>query len=188
MTSIWSNAECIYSMPKVGPTKTTTTISAVSDTATAQFSLSGLWPSGGELLGKSLLFRAGGTFNAGAVTNLLQVGFGATAGTLGTALAASGAITIPSSTVGMWSLFLEATCVTVGANTSGWTSDGWIDYGVNAATTATLRYTAGGSNTLGVPNTVAIVPSTLFNWELFSTFGTAPTAFVASRFKIYAEN
>jgi hypothetical protein len=190
MTSIWSNMECIYSMPGVGPTKATTTASVVSAAAAAQFSLESLWPSGGVMLGKSLVFRAGGTYDATNVSNLLSLSADptVTSQTSAVTVAATGAALAPSTTVGMWDLFVEATCSTVGAGTSGWVTSGWLEYGINAGTAITTRYSAGGANTLGIPNTVAIVPSTAYFWELWSTWGTAPTAFVCSKYKIYAEN
>lgn len=187
-TSLWTNMECIYSMPGVGATKTTTAIQSVSAAAAADFALSSLWPVG-NMLGKSLKFKASGTFDATAVTNLVQIGFGTTQGTLGTALAASGADTVASTTTGTWNMDVDATCVTQGSATTGWFADGFVDYGVFGATSAiTGRFTVGGSSTAGVPNTVAIVPTTVFFWEVFSTWGTAPTAFVCAKYKIYAEN
>lgn len=191
MTSLVSNTELLYSMPSVGPTKTTTTASVVSAAAASAFqmpALESLWMLS-NMTGKSIHIEAAGAYDAGAVTNLLAVQFDTTPGTALTSVAATGAVTLASLTTGTWGLDLNLTCVGVTSITQvNWFANGVVWYGGAASTTANTQFTLGGANTAGIPATVALNPSLLYYPELWSTFGTAPTAFVCSMFKVYAEN
>jgi hypothetical protein len=196
MTNFNSNVELIYSMPAVGATKTTTALQVVSGTGAGgttapafQMALAQLWPVS-QLIGKSLRFEAAGTYDAGAVTNLMGLYADTAQAAQSVQLGSTGAVTIPSNTVGAWRMSVEAECVGVSNAASNWVVEGAIKYGIanNAATAAVAEYMMGGANTLGVPGFAVLNPVQQYYWELWSTFGTAPTAFVCSKFKIYAEN
>lgn len=190
-----SGAEVLYEMPAVGATKTTTTQSIVSGNSSGNGAyqlpaLSSIWPVD-VIQGKSMHVQAGGTYDAGAVTNAMVLAYDPTQGTIGTTIAATGAFTIPSTTTGSWLLDLWLDCMSVGNNTSGWSVSGSIKYGVsnNAATAAASEVMMGGAQTAGVPNLLALATSASIGYiELWSTFGTAPTAFVCSSFKIFGLN
>jgi hypothetical protein len=114
-----------------------------------------------------------------------------TQGTIGTTVAATGAATVVSTTTGSWWMDVWLTCTSVGNNTSGWITNGRVCYGPsnNAATAASSDFMMGGAQTLGVPNTLALATSTSVGYlELWSTFGTAPTAFVCSQFLVFGLN
>lgn len=187
--------EVLYQMPAVGATKTTTTQSLVSGNASGNPAyqlpaLASIW-SPDKLQGKSLHIQAGGTYDAGAVTNTMVLAYDPTQATIGTTIAATGAFTIPSTTTGSWLMDLWLDCISVGNNTSGWSTSGSIKYGAsnNAGATASTEVMMGGAQTLGVPTSLALATSASIGYiELWSTFGTAPTAFVCSSYKIFGLN
>lgn len=192
MTSLLSNAELLYSMPVVGPTKTTTAVQCVTQPAALAFqlpALSALWPLD-KMPGKALKVVAGGTYDAGAVTNLLTLNADTTPATALTAIAGTGAVTWISSTTGMWEMDIDIDCVGVVSPTStSWFASGKLFAGPGNTPSALGQISGvGGANALGIPSAVALDPTLRYFLELFSTWGTAPTAFVVSKFKVYAEN
>ena len=187
--------DVLFSMPGPGATKTTTTQSLVSgNSATSPAflmpALGTIWPAS-QLQGKALQILMGGTYDAGAVTNALTLSVDATQGTHGTDIAATGAFTIVSTTTGAWSAQVLLTCIGTGAVTSSnWEVIGGASYGAanNASTTGTNDVLMGGANSAGVPTAVTLSNTASNFWEVWSTFGTAPTAFVMSQFVVMALN
>lgn len=188
-------SEIIYQMQAVGATKTTTTQSLVSGNASGNPAfqmpaLASIW-SPDRLQGKTIMIKAGGTYDAGAVTNTLVIAADSTQGTIGTTLASTGAATIISSTTGNWYLEVTLNCISVGNNTSGWATSGYVMYGTgnNAGTAGAALAMVGGAQSAGVPTALNLATSTTIGYiELWSTFGTAPTAFVCSQFSIWGCN
>jgi hypothetical protein len=182
-------------MPAVGATKTTTTASLVSGNAAGNPAyqlpaLVSIWPPN-ELPGKSLLFWANGTYDATAVTSQLFLTFDPTQGTQGTTIVSTGAFTVPSTTTGSWIMQALLTCTQAGNNTSNWMTSGSVTYGAsnNAGAAAGSEVMMGGAQTAGVPTALALATSATIGYiELWSTWGTAPTAFVCSQFLILGLN
>lgn len=189
-------SEVLYSMPVAGTTKTTTTASVISANAAGNppyqlRPLAQIFGSEDRLPGRGLLFLAGGTYDAGAVTSTLGIYYDSTQATQGTQIAGTGAVTVQSLTTGGWSMYLLATCVSVGINTSGWVTNGWVSYGAanNAGTAAATTVMMGGAQSAGVPTNLALATEASIGYiELWSTWGTAPTAFVCSSFMILGLN
>lgn len=195
MTSLYSNVELLYSMPGVGATKSTTAQQVVTGTGNTgpppylMPGLASIWPAH-QIVGKAFKFTAKGTYDAGAVTNLMQLYADTAQATPGVLLAASGTITLASQTTGTWDMDVDLSCVAsiAGSGGSSWVAQGKITYGTAANTAIDLVYTVGGANALGVPTYITLLNYTPYYFELYSTFGTSPTAFVCSQFKVYAEN
>jgi hypothetical protein len=189
MTSLWTNMECIYSMPGVGANNASAVVTCMSAAAAEPIILANLW-STGNILGKSLHFRGSGTYDiAGAYTNVFEIGADTTRGTYAAAGAASGACAaVSTTTVGTMRFEVDAVCVTAGSATTGWIFDGWVEYAASASTTASLRYNVGNVNVAGVATAVALVPLTPYYFEVFFTWSTAAAASYLNTYKIYAEN
>jgi hypothetical protein len=185
----------LYSMPAVGATKTTTTQSLVSGNAAGNPAfqmpeLGALWPVS-QMAGKVLQILAGGTYDAGAVTNTMVLAYDSTQGSIGTTIASTGAATVVSTATGEWQMELTMTCTgAASATNSNWMTTGTISYGVgnNAAASAASVFMLGGANSAGVPTALSLPNYANNYWELWSTFGTAPTAFVCSQFMVLALN
>lgn len=190
-----SFAGVLYSMPAAGATKTTTTQSMVSGNAAGNPAfqmpaLGAIWPVS-AMTGKVLQILAGGTYDAGAVTSTIGVYYDATQATVGTLIAGTGAATIVSSTTGEWTMEVTLTCTgAASATTSNWMTSGSVLYGTgnNAGVNGAVTAMVGGANTLGVPTALALPNYASNYWEVWSTFGTAPTAFVMSQFIVMALN
>lgn len=187
-------ADTLFSMPAPGATKTTTTQSLVSgNSATSPAflmpALGTIWPVS-ALQGKVLQVLMGGTYDAGAVTSTLALAVDATQGTLGTTIAGTGAVTVISSTTGAWNAQILLTCTgTVAVTSSAWEVIGTVSYGGgNNAGTSTSDAMIGGANSAGVPTAVTLSNTASNFWEVWSTWGTAPTAFVMSQFVVMALN
>jgi hypothetical protein len=83
------------------------------------------------------------------------------------------------------------TCTQAGNNTSNWMTSGSVTYGAsnNAGAAAGSEVMMGGAQTAGVPTALALATSATIGYiELWSTWGTAPTAFVCSQFLILGLN
>jgi hypothetical protein len=182
-------------MPVVGATKTTTTSSLVSgnsgtNPAFLMPALGSIWPVS-SMQGKVLQVWAAGTYDATAVTSQLGLYFDATQATQGTLIAGTGAVTVPSTTTGEWNMEVTLTCIGTGAVTSSnWNTAGQIAYGPgnNAAAAAATVAMVGGANTAGVPTSLLLSNTASNFWELWSVWGTAPTAFVCSQFIVMGLN
>jgi hypothetical protein len=185
----------LYSMPNAGATKTTTTQSLVSgnsatNPAFQMPALGSIWPVS-NMQGKVISILAGGTYDATAVGSTLGLYYDATQGSVGTLIAGSGSVVVVSSTTGGWYMDLTLTCIGTGAVTSSnWYTSGSIVYGVgnNAGVAGSATGIVGCANALGVPTALTLSNVTLNYWELWSTWATAPTAFVVSQFVVMAMN
>lgn len=182
-------------MPAAGVTKTTTTQSCVSgnsatNPAFLMPALGTIWPVS-NMQGKAINIWAGGTYDATAVGSTLGLYYDATQGSVGTLIAGTGAVVVVSSTTGAWNMQLTLNCIGTGAVTSSnWYTTGSISYGVgnNAGVAGNAIASVGGANALGVPTALTLSNVTTNYWELWSTWATAPTAFVCSTFIIQAMN
>ena len=190
-----SQAEVLHSMPAVGATLASTTASVVTGNSASNPpysmpALASIWPVY-SLPGKHLIFRASGTYDATAVTNTLALRFDPTQGTAGTLIAGTGAATWISTTTGSWQMEIWLTCTAAGQNTSNWMTSGTLTIGAsnNAATATGSSFMVGGAQAAGVPTALALATTASIGYiELWSTWGTAPTAFVCSQFLIFGMN
>lgn len=186
--------DVLFSMPGPGATKTTTTQSLVSgNSATSPAflmpALATIWPVS-ALQGKAIQILLGGTYDATAVTAQLFLSVDSVQATHGTDIATSGAVTVISSTTGAWNASILLTCIGTGAVTSSnWEIIGGVSYGGgNNAGTSTSDALMGGANSAGVPTAVTLSNTASNFWEIWSTWGTAPTAFVLSQYVVMALN
>lgn len=191
MTSLYSNAELLYSMPAPGATNASAVITRMSSAAPMPITLASIWPLD-RMVGKSLHFRGSGSHSlAGAYTNVLTLGADVTAGTyvagVGCVSGACSALAA-TQTVGTMGFEIDATCQSVTTTNSGWIFDGFVEYGYNGSTAITTRYNVGGLNVAGVATAVVIPTSVPTFFEVFYTWSTAATASYLNKFKIYAEN
>lgn len=208
MTSLYSNAECIYSMPAAGASSSAPGAASVVLTANSTTnpafkmpSLRALWGMS-ELPGRKLKVSARGIFGTPASapgTWLVGVGLNTTQATKPTAtvLAATGAFTPGSpnlslgSTAGSWGLEFDIEVQTAGTNAgaapnANIMTAGWFDYGPgnNAATAAGIRLLIGSGSTISIDPTVEY-------WvEGYATFSTGPasTSIQCTMFDVYAMN
>lgn len=183
MTTITSGqSEVLYSMPFNGAAYNTsitrTLVSANSTTNPPyqfQTTLRNLW--GGQYpVGKAIrfTFRAswGDTTVAPALT--LAVALDATQATFGTALASTGAFTVPGTSVSNGEIEMEfdAVCqgIGVGATSMTFSTGGVLSIGQgnNAATVAAVSYMVGSSAT-----PIGVNPDTLYWPEVWATWGTS---------------
>jgi hypothetical protein len=192
MTSLWSNAELLYSMPASGAAASAPGAASVvltgNTTTNPAFKMPSrraLWPMS-QLPGKALGVRMRGTFGTPASspgTWLVGTGLNTTQATkpAATVLAATGAFTPASpnlslgSTAGMWEMEYEITVQSVGTNAG--------------ATPAALVMTSGVFN-FGPGNNAAMDPTAEYWIEGYATFSTGPasTAIQCNQFMVFGLN
>jgi hypothetical protein len=190
-----TNTELIYSMPAVGATIASTTATPVTGNSASNPAyfmppLLSIWP-GQTLVGKCLRFVARGTSDNTAVNNTMALRFDPTQATAGTLVAGTGAAAWTSNTVNSWEFEVELSCISQGNNTSGWMTGGILTVGVgnNSSTATGSTFMVGGAQTLGVPTALALATQASIGYiELWTTWATAPTAFVCSQFMIWGIN
>src|SRR5215475_9619597 len=178
MTSLWSNAECLYKMPAAGASSSAPGAASVvltgNTTTNPAFkmpSMRSLWGMS-SFAGKGLKVEMRGIFGTPASspgTWLVGVGLNTTQATkpTSTVLAATGAFTPASpnlslgSTAGSWALDFDVTLQTEGTNAgaapnANVVTAGAFDYGPgnNAATSAGIRLMVGSGATISIDPTV----------------------------------
>jgi hypothetical protein len=184
-------------MPGAGASLASTTKSVVSGNSASvpaflMPALGTIWPVS-AMQGKAIQVIAAGTYDATAVGNTLQLYADPTQAstTSQILLAGTGSVVVVSTTTGSWNMELTLTCTGTGAVTSSnWMTAGVITYGVgnNAGTAGAAVAMVGGANALGVPTALTLSNITSNYWELWSTWATAPTAFVCSQFMVMGLN
>jgi hypothetical protein len=196
VTSLWSNAELLYSMPASGASSSAPGAASViltgNTTTNPAFklpSLRALWPMS-QLPGKALGVRMRGTFGTPASspgTWLVGTGLNTTQATKPTAtvLAATGAFTPASpnlslgSTAGSWEMEYEITVQSVGTNAGATPAASVFTGGVftfgpgnNAATSTGITLMIGSGSAITMDPTVEY-------WvEGYATFSTGPASTV----------
>jgi hypothetical protein len=190
-----TGTEILYQMPAVGATLASTTATVVSGNAAGNPAyqmpaLASIWQPH-QMQGKGIQILAGGTYDATAVGNTMALRYDPTQGTAGTLIAGTGSAVVISGTTMSWTMEILLTCTQVGNNTSNWMTSGALVYGIsnNAATVAATTYMVGGAQAAGVPAALALATEATIGYiELWSTWATAPTAFVCSQFLIQGLN
>lgn len=148
-------------------------------------------------VGKHLRITAGGFFSTGTlvtVTDVIQLAFDPTPGTLGTAIAKTGAFAMTATTLagitnGAWYLDCLITCQTVGKGATATLVNalGTLDMGGgnNATTTANAGYMIGSPNAnIGIDQSV---PYAIELWNTWSVTTGAPTI-TCTQLNIYGCN
>jgi hypothetical protein len=208
MTSLWSNAELLYSMPASGAAASAPGAASVvltgNTTTNPAFkmpSLRALWPMS-QLPGKALGVRMRGTFGTPASspgTWLVGTGLNTTQATkpAATVLAATGAFTPASpnlslgSTAGMWEMEYEITVQSVGTNAGATPAalvmtSGVFNFGPgnNAATSSGIALMVGSGST------ITMDPTAEYWIEGYATFSTGPasTAIQCNQFMVFGLN
>lgn len=181
-----TQAELLYAMPGSGAAVTSTTATTQLLSQNSSTALPYALPaafftqqSGGGL-GKSLLLKGGGWFTVGSTadTCTLTWALDTTAGTYGTLLAATGAITpVVSITDGCWEFEILVTCVALGSGAnSKLNAVGHVFWGPgnNAAapTFASNGVTSGGGVVMvGAPQSgVTITNTNAYNLEVYASW------------------
>ena len=208
MTSLWSNAELLYSMPASGASSSAPGAASVvltgNTTTNPAFklpALRALWPMS-QLPGKALGVRMRGTFGTPASspgTWLVGTGLNTTQATKPTAtvLAATGAFTPASpnlslgSTAGMWEQEFEITVQSAGTNAGATPAASVMTSGVftfgpgNNAATAT-----GITLMVGSGSAITMDPTAEYWVEGYATFSTGPASTViqCNQFMVFALN
>jgi hypothetical protein len=208
MTSLWSNKECLYSMPgsgaaisAPGAASVVLTGNTTTNPAFKMPSLRALWGMNG-FAGKALRVLMRGIFGTPAATPgtwLVGVGLNTTQATKPTTivLAATGAFTPAapnlglSSTGGMWEMEFDITVQTEGTNAGAAPNANVFAHGNfgfgpgNNAATATGLYLMVGSGAV-----IAIDPTVEYWIEGYATFSTGPasTTIQCNQFLVSAQN
>jgi hypothetical protein len=177
-----TQSEVLYSMPANGAaynTSVTRTLVSANSTTNPpyqfQTTLRNLW-GGVNPLGKAIRFTARGAWGdtTTAPTLTLAIALDATQGTFGTALASTGAFTVPGTSVtnGEFELECDAVCqaIGVGATSMTFATGGilGIGQGNNATTVAAASYMVGSAST-----PIGVNPDTLYWAEVWATWGTS---------------
>jgi hypothetical protein len=190
-----TNTELLYSMPVIG-TSITSTSTVVCNTAATMGpfqlpALGNIW-SIGNMVGKGLMIVASGGYDCAALnsnTFRLQTDTAiATSAATSGLLCVTGAATAPLSTTGAWDLQVWMSCVSVVANTATFYVSGDLTYGAGNSNSATLYYNVGNSVTAGVPTATSLATNAAQYVDLWTTWATAPTAFVCSQFMVFGLN
>jgi hypothetical protein len=177
-----TQAETLYSMPANGaPYNTSVTRTLLSANSTTnppyqfQNTLRNLW-GGTNPISKALRIVARGSWGdtTTAPTLIIACAADPTQGTFGTALASTGALTVPGTSVtnGEWELEFDLVVQStgVGATSMGVQTGGIfaIGTGNNAATVAAASYMVGSSTTA-----IGLNPDTQYWLEIWGTWGTS---------------
>jgi hypothetical protein len=208
MTSLWSNKECLYSMPgsgvaasAPGAVSVVLTGNTTTNPAFKMPSLRALWGMNGYA-GKALRMSMRGIFGTPAATPgtwLIGLGLNTTQATKPTTivLASTGAFTPAApnlslgATAGMWEFEIDVTLQTEGTNAGAAPNanvfaHGNLGFGPgNNAATAT-----GISLMVGSGSAIAIDPTVEYWVEGYATFSTGPasTSIQCNQFLVSAQN
>ena len=142
-----------------------------------------------QMAGKALHFQAAGGYDIAASNVTMQMYFDTAFSAVTTLVAATGAAAWAAQTTGAWNLDVDLTCVSSGMSVSTWYSSGAIVTGPgNTPTTPSSAFSFGCPVTLGIPQTITLVPATSYCPELYVTVSATNTAFVCTQFQIWALN
>jgi hypothetical protein len=185
-----TNMELLYSLPAIGFTNATTTITCINTAATiAPYqmpALGNIWtPS--SLVGKGLMFVFSGGYNTTAGANAMSLQFDldlalATTAASSATMATCGLCTVPTSSAGVWQAQAWATCVGASGTLSTWYVMGDVFMGVgnnetgaaSTVNTSTFMW-SGPAVALGVPSAVTIPTNVGLFPGLYSKFASAAT-------------
>lgn len=190
-----TNTELLYSLPVLGNSITSTSTVVCNTAATASPfqlpALGNIW-STSNMIGKGFMIIANGGYDCAALnSNTLRLQLDqnvAASAATSSLVTVTGAATAPLSTIGAWDLQVWMTCVATSPGTASFYVSGDLAYGASNSNSATLYYNVGNPVTAGVP-TACSVSTTLPTFvELWTTWATAPTAFVCSQFMVFGLN
>jgi hypothetical protein len=189
-----TNAELLYSMPAIGGTLATNASKQIVSATTATNPpfflppLYNIW-SPSQMPGKALHFEAAGGYDFTAANVTMQLYFDTAFSSATTVIAQTGAAAWAASTVGMWSLDCDLTCVSSGQSVSTWYVSGAIVVGPsNSPTAIGSAFTFGNAVTAGIPQAVTLIPGTSYCPEIYVTVSAGITAFVCTQFQVWALN
>lgn len=194
-----TNEECIYSMPAIGVTQTSSALTCLNTAPTAPPlqlpALQNIW-SPGNITGRAFKIMAAGGFDLIGANTLttLRLSFDTASGTTANnTVAATGALSGnafgAANSAGAWQLLIWMTCTGISSETlSTWFAGGQLQFSGTMTTGVATSYGFGNTITNGVPQTFTLPLQTPLFPNLCAQWQTTVTAMVCSQFIVCGLN
>lgn len=200
-----TNMELLYNQAAISATFSTTVLTCINTAATIlpyQLpALQNIWSSS-NMVGKGLMFIAGGGYDCTAAAESLSIQLAfdsavATPAASSVTVASIGLCTVPTTNVGQWQAQVWLNCVSASGTASTWYSNGDIVMGVGnnesglvPTSIATTAYMWSGlANTTGVPGAVTLSAVTSYFPDLYSKWlGAGGCTITTTQFMCFGLN
>jgi hypothetical protein len=195
-----TQTEVLYCMPAAGATFATAATVALSGNSTSNPpyqlpALNALWGAPSYAVGRAIKVIARGVFDSSAASNMtigcyLDPTQGSTSAQI--TLAATGALSWPSTTTGNFELEFDIVVqsIGVGATACNLVTGGLLTVGVgaNATATAASTYMVGNTNSGGTATAIGVNPATSYFLEIWGTQTVTTRTTQLTQLLVYGQN